>query len=53
MCAHYIANPRESHFEHVKRIIKYVSGTTNLNINFPIGTTCEISGYTVADCACN
>jgi len=30
MCARFLSNPRESHLTDVKRIFRYLKGTTNL-----------------------
>jgi len=32
LCARYQANPKESHFKVVKRILKYLKGTTNVGL---------------------
>ena len=32
LCARFQANPKESHFKVVKRIIKYLKGTTNVGL---------------------
>ena len=32
LCARYMANPKESHLTAVKRIIKYLKGTTNVGL---------------------
>ena len=45
VCARYQANPKESHVKAVKRIIKYISGTSDYGINYTFDTNCEIAGY--------
>ena len=37
MCARYQASPKESHLKSVKRILRYVSGTTHLGLWYPNG----------------
>jgi len=32
LCARFQSNPKESHFTAVKRILKYLQGTTNVGI---------------------
>ncbi|XP_040371837.1 secreted RxLR effector protein 161-like [Rosa chinensis] len=49
VCAYFQANPRESYLEAVKRIIRYVSCTTNCGIYFTFDTNVEIAGYSDAD----
>ena len=31
LCARFQANPKESHLTNIKRIIKYLKGTTNID----------------------
>ncbi|KAM5546528.1 hypothetical protein ABKV19_002354, partial [Rosa sericea] len=49
VCARFQANPKESHLEAVKRIIRYVSGTVNCGIFYTFDTNVEIAGYSNAD----
>ena len=49
MCARFQANPKESHLNAVKRIIRYVSGTPTLGIYYSFDSNYEIAGYTDAD----
>ena len=51
VCARYQANPKESHLKAVKRIIRYVSGTTDSGIMFTFDSNVEIAGYTDSDWA--
>lgn len=51
--AHYQPDPKDTHLEHVKRIIRYISSTNNYGISFTNDTTYEISGYTDRDWAKN
>ncbi|KAM5549490.1 putative mitochondrial protein, partial [Rosa sericea] len=49
VCARFQANPKESHLEAVKRIIRYISGTVNCGIFYTFDTNVEIVGYSDAD----
>ncbi|KAK9930160.1 hypothetical protein M0R45_027212 [Rubus argutus] len=49
VCARFQANPKESHLEAVKRIIRYVSCTSTCGIFFTFDTNVEIAGYSDAD----
>jgi hypothetical protein len=51
VCARYQANPKESHVKAVKRIIRYISGTTDFGICYTFDTNVEIAGYTDSDWA--
>ncbi|XP_050890069.1 secreted RxLR effector protein 161-like [Lathyrus oleraceus] len=45
----YRANPKESHLTTVKRIMKYLKGTTNVGLWYPKGIICNLVGYSDAD----
>jgi len=45
MCARYQAFPKESHLKIVKRIFRYVSGTTNFGLWYPKGSPCYLVGF--------
>ncbi|XP_040370261.1 uncharacterized protein LOC112183342 isoform X2 [Rosa chinensis] len=49
VCARFQANPKESHLEAVKRIIRYVSGTATCGVYFTFDSNIEIAGYSDAD----
>ncbi|XP_062028636.1 uncharacterized mitochondrial protein AtMg00810-like [Rosa rugosa] len=49
VCARFQANPKESHMDAVKRIIRYVAGTVNCGIFYTFDTNVEIAGYSDAD----
>ena len=51
LCARFQANPRESHLMAIKRIFKYIKGTANLGILYPIDSVFELIGYSDADYA--
>jgi hypothetical protein len=53
VCAHFQANPKESHLTTVKRILRYVNGTVNFGICFSQNTNLELVGYSDADWARN
>ncbi|TYJ98295.1 gag-pol polyprotein [Cucumis melo var. makuwa] len=49
ICARYQSDPRTSHLNAVKRIIKYVHGTTDFGILYSYDTSSELVGYCDAD----
>ncbi|CAM8947776.1 unnamed protein product [Rhodiola kirilowii] len=53
VCARYQADPKESHLLQVKRIIKYVSGTSDHSLWYTRDTSGCIVGYSDADWAGN
>src|ERR1044072_4074451 len=50
VCARYQAEPKVSHINQVKRILKYVSGTYNYGMLYSHGCEPILSGYCDADC---
>ena len=48
-CARFQADPRESHLEAVKRIIRYISTTISCGIFYTCETNAEIAGFSDAD----
>lgn len=53
ICARYQSNPKESHLAAVKRIIRFVNGTTNDGIWYSKDTNSSLAGYCDADWAGN
>jgi hypothetical protein len=53
VCAHFQANPKESHLTAVKRIIRYVNGTLLYGIWYSRETILVVAGYSVKDWAGN
>jgi hypothetical protein len=51
VCARYQACPKESHLNAVKRIIRYVAGTSDLGIWYTKDTSSTLVGYSDADWA--
>ena len=49
VCARFQANPKESHLEAVKRIIRYISGSITCGVFYTYATNAEIAGYSDAD----
>jgi hypothetical protein len=47
--AWFQANPKESHITIVKRIMKYLKGTTNVGLWYPKGSVCDLVGYSKLD----
>ena len=45
MCARYQACPKESYLKIVKRIFRYLSGTTNFGLWYPRGCNCCLVGF--------
>ena len=51
MCARFQSNPKQSHLSAVKRIIRYLVGTTNIGLWYPRNFTCTLIGYSDSDFA--
>ncbi|XP_070025024.1 uncharacterized protein [Nicotiana sylvestris] len=51
LCARFQANPKESHMTTVKRILRYLKGTTDLRLWYPKGSNFNLVGYVDADYA--
>ncbi|XP_050895160.1 secreted RxLR effector protein 161-like [Lathyrus oleraceus] len=51
LCARFQANPKESHLTVVKRIMKYLKGTTNVGLWYPKGSMCNLISYSDVDYA--
>ncbi|XP_050875513.1 secreted RxLR effector protein 161-like [Lathyrus oleraceus] len=49
LCAQFQACPKESHLIAVKRIIKYLKGTSNVGLWYPKGSICSLVGFSDAD----
>ncbi|XP_058773126.1 uncharacterized mitochondrial protein AtMg00810-like [Vicia villosa] len=47
----YRANSKESHLTAVKRIMKYLKGTSNVSLWYPKGSICDLFGYSDSDYA--
>ena len=45
VCARYQANPKEFHLAAVKRIIRYVNGTTDFGIWYSKDTDINLAGF--------
>nr|KYP66250.1 Copia protein [Cajanus cajan] len=51
LCARFQANPKESHMKSVKRILKYLKGTTNVGLWYPKRVSLSLIGYSDSDYA--
>ena len=51
VCARYQSKPKKSHIQAVKRILRYVNGTTEFGIWFTSYTNTNIVGFSNADWA--
>ncbi|XP_070025764.1 secreted RxLR effector protein 161-like [Nicotiana sylvestris] len=49
LCARFQANPKESHLAAVKRILRYLKGTTDLCLRYPKGSNFNLVVYVDAD----
>ncbi|GJV21287.1 hypothetical protein Tco_1370307 [Tanacetum coccineum] len=49
LCAHFQEDPKTSHLEAVKRIFRYIKGTTHLGLWYPKGTGVETIVYADSD----
>ena len=48
MCAHFQANPKESHLSAVKRILRYLKHMTSIGLWYPKGASFTLLGYTAS-----
>ena len=51
MCARFQANPKDYHLVAVKRILRYLILTPNLDLWYPKGSTFDLLGYSDSDYA--
>jgi len=51
MCVRYQAYPKESHLKIVKRIFRYINGTTNFGLWYPRGNSCCLVGFSESNFA--
>src|ERR1043165_2821448 len=51
MCARYQSNPKESHLKAVKRILRYLYGTSKYGLWYSKGSDCSLVGYSNFDFA--
>src|ERR1044072_3329998 len=51
LCARFQSDPRETHLTDVKRILRYLKGTTNLGLIYKKTTEYKLSGFGDADFA--
>ena len=51
ICARFQSNPNQSHLNTVKRILRYLVGTTNLGLWYEKGTICDVTSYCDANFA--
>ncbi|XP_058741356.1 secreted RxLR effector protein 161-like [Vicia villosa] len=51
VCARYQVEPKESHLNQDKRILKYVNGTSDYGIQYTNGSDSVLTGYCDADWA--
>jgi len=51
MCARFQSNPKRSHLNVIKRIIRYLLGTMNIGLWYPKNFTCHLIGYSDSDFA--
>ena len=49
LCAHFQANPKESHLIAVKRIFRYLAETTYVGLWYPRGCHFDLYAYSDAD----
>jgi hypothetical protein len=51
LCARYQSCPKESHLKAVKRILRYLNGTSQFGLCYPKGHECSLVGYSDSDFA--
>ena len=49
ICTKFQSNPKRSHLNAIKRILRYLVGTTNLGLWYEKGTLCDVTSYCDAD----
>ena len=49
LCARFQAQPKESHHRAVKRILRYLTNTTDYGLFYPKGTAFQLISYSDAD----
>ena len=49
LCAKFQSNPKESHFKAVKRILRYLKGSSSLELFYPKSNKFDLIAYTDAD----
>nr|XP_016505670.1 PREDICTED: uncharacterized mitochondrial protein AtMg00810-like [Nicotiana tabacum] len=49
LCARFQSNPKESHLKTVKRILRYLKGTQDLVLYYPLGDNFDLIGYVDSD----
>ncbi|GKF97530.1 hypothetical protein Tco_0293351 [Tanacetum coccineum] len=49
MCARYQAKPTKKHLEVIKRIFRYLKGTTNMGLWYPKDNAMSLTAYADAD----
>lgn len=49
MCARFQANPKESHLNAIKRILRYFKGTLNIGFYYPKGSFFELRAFSDID----
>jgi hypothetical protein len=51
LCAHFQANPKESHLSALKRILRYLKHTPNIGLWYPKGANPTLVGFSNSDFA--
>ena len=51
ICFRFQSNPKQSHLNAIKKILRHLVGTTNLGLWYEKGTFCDVIGYCDADFA--
>ena len=51
VCPRYQSASKESHFKAVKRILRYLIGTSKFGLWYPKGSDCSLVGYSDSDFA--
>lgn len=49
LCARFQACPKETHLTVVKRIMKYLTETSNFGLWYPKGSVCSLVGFSDVD----
>lgn len=49
VCARFQCNPKQTHLEAARIILRYLKGTINLGLWYPVDDGLELSGYSDTD----
>ena len=51
LCARYQSDPKESHYNAAKRILKYLQGTKDVGLLYPSNVSLSLTVFSDLDCS--